>query len=68
VPSESSTPNPLNMTRGEKWHYIIDTLLGGLDDGGIVKWLVTQGVQGDGMDLDRLFAEAVKLRGGQVAT
>lgn len=54
------------MTPAERlaaWQYVIESLVGGLDDEGIVRWIDLHGP-----DLATMVAEAEKLRDGMVAT
>lgn len=55
----------LALTRQEKWIYILNSLLGGLDDKGVVNWLA---YWIDVDDLDTMFKRAQLLRDGQIAT
>jgi len=49
--------------RYDAWVYVIESLIGGLSDEGILKWLNVFGP-----DLRQMVAEAEKLREGMVAT
>jgi hypothetical protein len=53
-------PRPTH--RVEDWHYVIDSLIGGLDYEGVVRWLSIW------PDLPTALREAQKLRDGMVAT
>lgn len=63
--------NPLNMTRAERWDYIVRSLLGGMDDEAVADWImraVHQSAATEHEPLDYLMQEAIKLRDGMVAT
>lgn len=51
------------VSRAEKWVFVIESLIGGLDDAGILRWLDVFGP-----DIDRLYERALRLRDGMVAT
>lgn len=56
-------PPPDPVSRRDAWLFVIESLVGGLDDAGIVKWIDTHGP-----DLDAMLREARRLRDGMVAT
>jgi hypothetical protein len=49
--------------RAAKWQYVIESLIGGLDDAGMLRWLNVHGP-----DLDAMVRDAEDLRGGMIAT
>lgn len=53
----------LGLTRAEKWHYVISSVIGGYRDEGVAIWLAH--FKGD---LDAMMDEAWKLRGGMIAS
>jgi hypothetical protein len=59
-PPAVAVPRPIPCR--EDWHYVIDSLIGGLEYEGVVRWLAAR------PDLPTALHDAQKLRDGMVAT
>ena len=62
TPYVAVDPPPAWTAREPRWKFVLESLAGGLDDDGMLKWLSRF------KSLDEAYAEAEKLRDGMIAT